>query len=283
VNILHISDLHFGPYHWKGNDEVLLDKINSYSADVIINTGDLTSDSLESEYNDARSFLDRIKCSNIITIIGNHDKCSKKSHELFKEYIFNPGELIRPLSEKNIRKESLFLNKKSLHLNEYFTDINFLKTIKIADKILLAVCIDSNILKSCNGYVEENILKSLSRGISRIEYDKSILLIHHSVLGTDECPLKNSQRVIDFINKHSIENVFCGHTHESDIRQSYDFINNHKFTQFVCGSTSSASISYQGYNMFYYFKKFGEENMEIYIIKIFINNDDLKFQEERLL
>jgi 3',5'-cyclic AMP phosphodiesterase CpdA len=44
MNILHLSDLHFGPRHWDGNDEVLLEKINSYPADVVIDTGDITTD-----------------------------------------------------------------------------------------------------------------------------------------------------------------------------------------------------------------------------------------------
>ena len=47
MNILHISDLHFGPRHWEGDDQVLLAKINSYDADIVINTGDNTTDGLE--------------------------------------------------------------------------------------------------------------------------------------------------------------------------------------------------------------------------------------------
>ena len=42
VNILHISDIHFGTRHWEGDDHLLLDKINSYPADLVINTGDNT-------------------------------------------------------------------------------------------------------------------------------------------------------------------------------------------------------------------------------------------------
>jgi 3',5'-cyclic AMP phosphodiesterase CpdA len=53
MNVLHISDLHFGPRHWEGDDAKLLDKINSYNADIVINTGDSTSDGLESEFHDA--------------------------------------------------------------------------------------------------------------------------------------------------------------------------------------------------------------------------------------
>jgi 3',5'-cyclic AMP phosphodiesterase CpdA len=39
MNILHISDLHFGPYHWNQSDRLLLEKINSYDSDIVVNTG----------------------------------------------------------------------------------------------------------------------------------------------------------------------------------------------------------------------------------------------------
>ena len=57
MNILQISDLHFGARHWDGNNESLLKKINSYPADLVINAGDSTTDALESEYQDAERFL----------------------------------------------------------------------------------------------------------------------------------------------------------------------------------------------------------------------------------
>ena len=73
MNILHISDLHFGPRHWDGNDKLLLEKINSFDADIVINTGDNTTDGLESDYAEAGRFLNEIKCKNIISTPGNHD------------------------------------------------------------------------------------------------------------------------------------------------------------------------------------------------------------------
>jgi len=54
MNILHLSDLHFGPRHWDGDDEILLEKINSYPADVVIDTGDTTTDGRECEYAEVR-------------------------------------------------------------------------------------------------------------------------------------------------------------------------------------------------------------------------------------
>lgn len=89
MNILHLSDLHFGPRHWDGNDQLLLEKINSFHADIVINTGDNTTDGLESEFVQAGNFLKQINCKNIISTLGNHDKRNMRSHELFHEYIDN--------------------------------------------------------------------------------------------------------------------------------------------------------------------------------------------------
>ena len=89
MNLLHISDIHFGPRHWEGNNERLLEKINSYAADIVINTGDNTTDGLESEYDEAGRFLKNIKCKNVISLIGNHDKRNMRSQELFKKHIYD--------------------------------------------------------------------------------------------------------------------------------------------------------------------------------------------------
>ena len=35
MNILHISDLHFGPRHWDGNDNLLLEKIEELTLYII--------------------------------------------------------------------------------------------------------------------------------------------------------------------------------------------------------------------------------------------------------
>ena len=58
---------------------MLLEKINSYDADIVINTGDNTTDGLETEYINAGRFLKAIKCRNVISTIGNHDKRNMRS------------------------------------------------------------------------------------------------------------------------------------------------------------------------------------------------------------
>ena len=198
MNILHISDLHFGPRHWDGNDKLLLKEINSYDADLVFNTGDNTTDGLESEFAEAGSFLKKIKCKNIISTLGNHDKRNMRSHELFQKYIDN-SKIITISKKVKTSKKHLFLNLNITKLNDHFTDINFVKTIEIKGKKVFVISIDSNELYNDDGYVEEQVLKAVSRAIKKADYDLPLLITHYSVLGTDECPLKNSASLIDFV------------------------------------------------------------------------------------
>ena len=280
MNILHISDIHFGPRHWDGNDKRLLEKINSFDADLVINTGDNTTDGLESEYAEAGSFLKEIKCENVVSTLGNHDKRNMRSHELFQKYIDN-SEIITISKTIKTTKTNLFLNLEITKVNDHFTDINFVKTIEIEDKKVLVISIDSNELYSDDGYVEKKVLRAVSKVIKQSEYDIPLLLTHYSVLGTDECPLKNSARLIDFIQKHKIKHVFCGHTHELELMRTNDLYHGHKFDQYMCGTLSSRNHPNDD-NMFLYYENLGTKAMHLHVIRIFIDNNKLIFKEKNV-
>jgi predicted phosphodiesterase len=278
VNILHISDLHFGPRHWEGDDNILLKKINSYDADIIINTGDNTTDGLEDEYAEAGRFLKAITCKNVISLIGNHDKRNMRSHELFLKYIFDP-EIIYPSEMRKTTKKNLFLNREITKIRENYTDLNFVKVISVNGLSVLIIGIDSNELYCDLGFVENEILHAISDKINQMEYDVPLLLIHHSILGTDEAPLNNSKRVIDFVWKHKIENVFCGHTHELDLSRSVDLYHGHTFTQFMCGSLSSCNHANDD-NMFLYYENWGTDDLRVHLVRIFIQGSRVHFERE---
>jgi len=278
VNILHISDLHFGPRHWEGNDKILLKKINSFDPDIVINTGDNTTDGLEDEYAKAGRFLKSIKCKNVISIIGNHDKRNMRSHELFRKYIYNPEIIFISEMEKTDKKH-LFLNRDITKVRDNFTDINFIKSISINKKKVLIISIDTNEMYRDDGYVEKEVLEAVSRKIKQTEYDLPLLLIHHSLLGTDECPLINSSSLINFVHEHKIETVFCGHTHELELMQTTDLYSGQSFTQFMCGSLSSINHANDD-NMFLYYENLGDENMHLRLVRIFEKEGKVEFKEE---
>jgi len=281
MNVLHISDLHFGPRHWEGDDAKLLDKINSYNADIVINTGDSTSDGLESEYQEAGSFLKSITCENVISIIGNHDKRNMRSHEYFRQYIYN-HEIIEPSRPELTIKKDLFLKRDITKIKDNFTDLNYIKTLTFDGVTVLIICIDSNQLSMDEGFVEEEVLRKISKKIGRMKYDKSLILIHHSILATDEGPLQNSMLLTDFVREHKVEHVFCGHTHQLDLRKSTDLYFDYSFTQYMCGSLSSCNHRDDD-NMFLFYEKWGTPEMRIYLIRILFDGDSVSFNEELVL
>ncbi|NQY87729.1 MAG: metallophosphoesterase [Colwellia sp.] len=278
MNILHISDMHFGSRHWKGNREALLNKLNSYAADLVINTGDNTTDALEVEFKAAGDFLKSIKFNHVISIPGNHDKRNMKSQDFFRQYIDN-SDVIYPLEPQNCVKKKLFLDQYTTGIKENFTDINFIKKIVIDGKSLLVVCLDTNEVYQDNGFVDKEILRSMSHKIEQSSYDEIILLNHHSILDTDEDPLFNSKMIIDFVKKHKIKDVFCGHTHKLELMKSTDLYNNHSFIQYKNGSLSCCN-SVNDSNMFMFYENLGEKDMKIHLIRIFIEGDELSFKDE---
>ncbi len=278
MNILHISDLHFGSRHWDGNNKLLLEKLNAYDADVVINTGDSTTDSLESEFEDAGNFLSSIHCSHRFSIMGNHDKRNLRSQDLFREFI-DDVDIIYPLEPKRCTKNNIFLDPNISKVKNNFTDINFIQTLRLHGKSILVVGLDSNQLYSDNGCIDDEILRSLSERIKQASYDKILLMCHHALLETDNDPLYNSYRLHNFINKHKIEHIFCGHTHKLSLKESTDHYHQHTVTQYVSGSLSSSSHS-EDTNMFLFYENWAEKGMRIHLVRIFVEGDQLLFKEE---
>ena len=278
MDLLHISDMHFGPRYWNGNSELLLEKLNSYSADIVINTGDNTTDSLESEFEQAGKFLASIKCKHVISIPGNHDKRATRSRDLFHKYI-DEVDVVQPLNMENCSKQNLFLDEPTTGSTKKFTDINFVKKLYINGVTILVVSLDTNESYCDNGKVDNEMLRSVSQEIEQHTYDYIILLNHHSILDTDSDPLFNSGDILDFIRKHKIEHVFCGHTHKLALMQSTDLYHNHSFTQYKNGSLSSKNLPNDS-NMFLFFRNFGEKDMTIRVIRIFVEGEGLVFEEE---
>ncbi|PHR23111.1 MAG: metallophosphoesterase [Desulfotalea sp.] len=278
MNILHISDLHFGTRHWDGNNAMLLEKINSYPVDLVINTGDSTSDALECEYRDAEKFLQGLACKNLISIVGNHDKRNMHSHEYFKEFI-NQDESIVPSSRELTTKKDLYLKREITKINNHFTDLNYLKLVTVGGMTLLVVCIDSTVLYEDGGFVEEQILVTISEKIKHLKFDKSIMLIHHSILTMDAEPLRNSFHLMDFVRKNGIEDVFCGHTHRFDLRRSEDLYLKSSFTQYMVGSLTSSNLMGND-NQFLYLENWGTPDLQIHLVKIIFINGAMNFKEE---
>ncbi len=87
--IAHISDFHTGsPYFVNNLLTRTIKEVNEIKPDVVIITGDLTEEGFKHEFKTAKSFVQEIKCSNLLIIPGNHD--SRNVGYLHFEDIFGP-------------------------------------------------------------------------------------------------------------------------------------------------------------------------------------------------
>lgn len=101
LNILHISDLHFGPYFMAHVAESLLAKVQELEADIIVNSGDHTQRAKPEQFAEAKAFHERLPKVPTITIPGNHDVPLYRVLErlfspyaLYKEYISSELDLV---------------------------------------------------------------------------------------------------------------------------------------------------------------------------------------------
>jgi Icc protein len=70
----HLSDLHCGgPYFLPDLLERAITEINDLEPDVVVCSGDLTTFGFKEEYAQAKSYLSRIVCENVVVVPGNHD------------------------------------------------------------------------------------------------------------------------------------------------------------------------------------------------------------------
>jgi 3',5'-cyclic AMP phosphodiesterase CpdA len=94
VNLLQISDVHFGPFYVPKVGEALLRAVQELEFEVMIISGDFTQRAKREQFAEARAFVDQLpKCPTIVTP-GNHDVPLYRVFErvfnpygLYKEYI----------------------------------------------------------------------------------------------------------------------------------------------------------------------------------------------------
>ncbi len=72
--IVQLSDLHCGQQFFLPQQlERAIAEVNELEADIVVISGDLTSNGFKDEYALAREYLNRIECEAMVVIPGNHD------------------------------------------------------------------------------------------------------------------------------------------------------------------------------------------------------------------
>ncbi|NIR86546.1 metallophosphoesterase [Candidatus Bathyarchaeota archaeon] len=88
--IVHMSDLHCGPRLRRQILQNAIDEINDIGPDIVVVTGDLTEEGLVTEFQEARRYLDQLKCKRLIVGSGNHDSRTT-GYLLFPKFFGEPS------------------------------------------------------------------------------------------------------------------------------------------------------------------------------------------------
>ncbi len=85
MRIVHISDLHLCSLNFVESwGDAVVDMLDELHADVVVVTGDLTTDGYPHEYDEAIEYLARLKCGEMLVVPGNHD-ARNEGFVLFEE------------------------------------------------------------------------------------------------------------------------------------------------------------------------------------------------------
>lgn len=240
INILHVSDLHFGTNSQKDKESTrynedfvfsFISQFDKIKIDYLIVSGDVANKSATMEYNKALKFLNKvvddlnIPKKNVIICMGNHDiswdalvkieDSGKQEEDLYKEknkYI-------------NFKKfYNNFYKDNNAQIQEFNTDPVFVTIHDDTHKILLLgvnTCFhESNKDKDHYGYIEKDAFNKYVKDLeTKYKGFVRILVMHHnpSPLADEQHNVKN-WRELNFsqIGSGLPCVVFCGHMHKSD-------------------------------------------------------------------
>src|SRR3712207_1122710 len=74
VRIVQISDIHVGSGLFRPELlEAAIEETNALGPDLVAIAGDLTMEGYRWEFEEARGYLDRLECENVVVVPGNHD------------------------------------------------------------------------------------------------------------------------------------------------------------------------------------------------------------------
>ena len=219
--ILHISDLHFGPHYVPEAGEALQEVAPLLDPDVIVISGDFSQRAKRRQFEDARSFIDRLPQVPMLLIPGNHDV------PLYR------------IVERLLKPHALYSELISPELNPV-----------LALDGLVLVGIDSTSPRRgiTNGRIHQNQLERCARIFAEVPPATMRIVVahHHFAPGPDylhDRTMPKARRAIDCFVDQGVEMILGGHLHRSYIGNSLDFFpGNHRDRGIIivqCGTTTS--------------------------------------------
>lgn len=189
--LLHISDIHYGPHHLPEVAAGVLDLIEERRPDLVVISGDLTHRAKPRQFQQARRFVDQITVPTL-AVPGNHDVPMYR----FWERIFSPYGAYRQHFDDNLEPEYEDDELVVLGLNTAFN-----WTHK-------------------DGSLKRSRLRRLAARLQAVAAHKSKLIVAHHQLVPP--PRYETQRVVtnavetvDVLAEGGVDLVLSGHLHQT--------------------------------------------------------------------
>lgn len=200
LNILHISDLHFGPYFVEHVADALLAKLHELDADILINSGDYTQRAKREQFEAARAFNDLLPRLPTVRVPGNHDvPLYRVVERLFAPYALYK-EFISPELDVVVRHDKA---------------------------VIVALNSTAPLRAIVNGRIKREQLDMCTRAFADVPVGVlKIVVAHHHFAPAPDYEggqvMPKAKRAIDHFTELKVDLVLGGHMHRAYIGNSLD-------------------------------------------------------------
>ncbi len=233
VEIIQISDLHYGSEFREDCFENIISYIKETHPDLVVCTGDLVHRGRINEFKNIVQYINRIKdITRFMAVPGNHDV--KSSGLVFFEKIIGP------------RRSRLILEEKNA--------------------LIVGICSARDDL--AEGRIGDEQLDWLGRQFNRNLEDRVIALHHHLIpipmSGQKFTTVRDAGEILEFTNLFEIDLVLMGHRH---VPHAYtiSWKNSSSTTFLYSGTSTSNKIRANDAPSFNHIF-LSEGNLEVYIV-----------------
>ena len=180
-----MSDIHVGSGLFRQDLlEAAIEESNAFEPDLVAIVGDLTMEGYRWEFEEAKGYLDRLTCPNVVYSMGNHDA-------------------------KNVGYR---------HFEEFFGMREGATTIPVLEGEAKVVALDSTKPDLDEGEVGREHYAWLDSEFRDWDKGPKILLVHHHILavpgtGRDANNLRDAGDVMAILRELRVDMVLSGHRH----------------------------------------------------------------------
>ena len=185
MRIVQISDIHVGAGLFRPELlDAAIEETNALEPDLVAIAGDLTMEGYRWEFEEAKGYLDRLECQNVVVVPGNHDA-------------------------KNVGYR---------HFEEFFGLREGAVTVNVPEGEAKIVALDSTKPDLDEGEVGREHYAWIDSEFRNWERGPKIVIVHHHILavpgtGRDVNNLRDAGDVMAIFRELKVDMVLSGHRH----------------------------------------------------------------------